>query len=193
MKGHIGIDEVGRGPLAGPALVCGVLWISPSDPGEILEGIRDSKKLTPRKRMLWKHRADKLTESHLLFATCSADSKEIDREGIVQALQKASTEVIKKLQEKGKIKHIYADYGLPLAELYPKTHLIKGDEKNPLISLASIIAKEARDEIMRNLDKEFPAYGFGKHKGYGTKQHREMIQLHGTSPIHRRTFLRNII
>lgn len=193
MKGCVGIDEVGRGPLAGPVTVCAVQWIDLSDPKVVLEGISDSKKLSPSQRRVWLHRAEHMSGVRLRFALYSVQASEIDRAGIVAALRDASAEALKNLKNEQVIHHVYADYGLPVSKQYVHTHLVKGDEKNPLIALASIIAKETRDALMCELSEQFPVYGFNKHKGYGTKYHREMIQKHGSSPVHRKTFLKNIV
>ena len=193
MKGHAGIDEVGRGPLAGPVTVCAVQWISSEDPTAILNNISDSKKLSPRQRSEWLTLAEKLKDTHLRFAVYSISALEIDCAGIMTALQTAAAETLYLLQKITEVQYVHADYGLPIPKKYPHTHLVKGDEKNPLIALASIIAKEKRDMIMRNLCEQFPIYGFSRHKGYGTKHHREMIQKYGPSPIHRQSFLKNII
>ena len=194
MKGCVGIDEVGRGPLAGPVTVCAVQWLDDEVPEKILTGIRDSKKLSQKKRQEWLIRAINTMERNSFHcAVFSVSAGEIDACGIIRALYTASTEALLKLQDYTPIQHIYADYGLPISEEYDTTHIIKGDEKNPLISLASIIAKESRDNTMCKMSEQFPAYGFERHKGYATKHHREMIKEHGPSPIHRRSFLKNVL
>ncbi len=194
MKGCVGIDEVGRGPLAGPVTVCAVQWLDDALPEKVLNGIRDSKKLSQKKRQEWLIRAINTMERDSFHCTVfSVSAGEIDTCGIIRALYTASTEALLKLQQHQPIAHVYSDYGLPIPEEYNATHIIKGDEKNPLISLASIIAKESRDDTMCKLSEQFPAYGFERHKGYATKHHREMIKEHGPSPIHRHSFLKNVL
>lgn len=193
MRGCVGIDEVGRGPLAGPVTVCAVQWLDTRHPGDILVGIRDSKKLSPKKRNEWLLRARALEERSLRSAVCSVDSAEIDQVGIMGALRVAAAEVLRQLHMKTAVYHIYADYGLPVPECYLYTSMIKGDEKNSLIALASIIAKETRDTIMCDIGRQFPVYGFDQHKGYGTEYHRTMIHKHGVCPVHRKTFLKGLL
>ena len=194
MKGYVGIDEVGRGPLAGPVTVCAVQWLDDMLPEKILTGIRDSKKLSQKKRQEWLlHAIDTMEQDSFQCAVFSVSAGEIDVCGIRGALYTASTEALLKMHTRVPIKHIYADYGLPVPKKYSHSHIIKGDEKNPLISLASIIAKESRDDAMRKLGEQFPAYGFDRHKGYGTKHHRDMIKKHGPRPIHRRSFLKKVL
>ena len=193
MKGCIGIDEVGRGPLAGPVTVCAVQWLSAESPHAVLAGIRDSKKITPKKRSEWLLLADKMQNKHLQYTTQSIAARIIDQIGIVKALHIISSEALRQLHTKNNIQHVYSDYGLPLPKQYTCTYIIKGDEKNPLIALASIIAKETRDAMMQKISKQFPEYDLAQHKGYGTKHHREMIKKHGPSPAHRITFLKNLL
>ena len=193
MQWCVGIDEVGRGPLAGPVTVCAVQWLDVMPPDEVLGGIRDSKKLVSKKRAVWFQYAETVRGKLLQYAVHSVAADAIDTVGIVEATRTAATEVLQALDMCIAIPHVYADYGLPVPKHYIHTHIVKGDEKNPLIAFASIIAKEERDMIMREIGVAFPAYGFAQHKGYGTKQHREMLQKHGPSPVHRETFLKNIL
>ena len=193
MQWCVGIDEVGRGPLAGPVTVCAVQWLDVTPPDEVLGGIRDSKKLVSKKRAVWFQYAEAVRGKLLQYAVHSVAADAIDTVGIVEATRTAAVEVLQALDMRIAIPHVYADYGLPIPKHYIHTHIVKGDEKNPLIAFASIIAKEERDMIMREIGVAFPAYGFAQHKGYGTKQHREMLQKHGPSSVHRQTFLKNIL
>ncbi len=203
----IGIDEVGRGPLAGPVTVAAVAlprnWKMGNGKWKMgfrkLPPLRDSKKLSPKKREEW----FKYIKNHpkIHYAVASVPPKTIDKINISQAANLAATKAFLKLitqLPKSQIPQtkIFLDGGLHLKSLTfnlkPRT-LIKGDEKIPAISLASIIAKVTRDKYMKKIHKRHPAYNFDKHKGYGTKLHIKKIKKNGTSPIHRHTFLKNIL
>jgi ribonuclease HII len=200
----IGVDEVGRGPLAGPVTVCGVLITSNFDPRRINKRnpLRDSKKLSKLQRDKWFSCIKK--EKNILFSLKSVSPGVIDRINITRSANRAATRVVKELCEK--IKHdkshiyVYLDGGLHIEKKtldsinIPPGHIktvIKGDEKIPAISLASIIAKVKRDTYMDRLHEKYPNYGFDVHKGYGTKKHRRAIQRYGPSKAHRLTFIRN--
>ena len=189
MKYTVGIDEVGRGPLAGPVTVCAVQWLSDDNPEDLLAGIRDSKQLSPVKRQEWAARAFSLRDV-LRFCVHSVSASTIDSIGISRALQRASGEVLSGMNT---ISHVYSDYGLPLPEHHVATHIVKGDEKHPLIALASIIAKVDRDAAMVDFADKFGAYGFERNKGYGTREHRDAVRTHGPCSIHRMSFLGNIL
>ena len=192
MKYTVGIDEVGRGPLAGPVTVCAVQWLSDESPEDVLKGVRDSKKLSPAKRQEW---ADKVFELQdmLRVSVHSVEAAVIDEIGIMPSLRRASGNSLSQLAEQHAVAHVYSDYGLPLPDCYAATHIVKGDDKHPLIAFASIVAKVARDRVMVDLAERFGVYGFERNKGYGTREHRDAIRRHGTCAEHRRTFLRNII
>ena len=189
MRGIVGIDEVGRGPLAGPITVCAVLWVSEEDPGSVLEGIRDSKKLSPKQRGVWVDKLPSLA-GHLQYSIASLSSLHIDKVGVAIALKDVAK---KSLASFAEVQYVYADYGIPIPPQHPVTHLIKGDEKHPLIALASIIAKQSRDAEMVSLSKRFSEYGFERNKGYGTAEHISAIKTHGPCAIHRRSFLGRIV
>ena len=189
MMGIVGIDEVGRGPLAGPVTVCAVYWKTETAPETLLKGIKDSKKLTQKKRNEWKQYAETL-HPHLIPAIASVEAEEIDERGIVKAIQKAAEQAVEEIQKSYKIQHVYADYGIPLPTHTPTTHLVRGDEQHPLIALASILAKEHRDAVMIQQAKVFKGYGFERNKGYGTKEHRDALHKLGVTRIHRRGFLK---
>lgn len=189
MQYAVGIDEVGRGPVAGPVTVCALQWLSQESPDHILAGIRDSKKLTPRARTLWFEQAKQL-KTTVRFSVYSSEAAAIDTDGIIKALAAAATKTLEELDQQQKVQHVYADYSLPVPAHYAQSHHVKGDETNPLITFASIIAKVMRDAVMCQHDRHFPHYAFAKNKGYGTKEHRTALQKHGMTPIHRKTFLK---
>lgn len=203
IKYIIGIDEVGRGPLAGPVTVAAVCIRNTtikdvrnpvSDIFEMFEGLNDSKKVTPKKReeifcLIEQAKKDGLLE----FSVFSLGNKTIDRKGIVPATQLALDACLKELASDHESTHILLDGGLRADERY--THqetIIKGDTKEPLIMLASIIAKVTRDRYMCELALKYPNYGFQKHKGYGTKAHYEAIKEYGVCSLHRATFLKKL-
>ena len=179
--------------MAGPVTVCAVQWLSNADPEKILKGIKDSKKLNENGRNIWVEMVKSdLENKHIHYHIHSIEAKIIDKIGIMKSLKLASDNVLKNLDDQKKIKYIYSDYGLPISSKFKFTHIIKGDEKNPLISLASIIAKVSRDNYMLSISKNHNKYNFGKNKGYGTKEHRDAIEKYGITKFHRKTFLKNI-
>lgn len=186
----IGIDEAGRGPLAGPLIVAGVLVKSRHKNHLILNGIKDSKQLTHHQRETW---YDILTRHpDISWTTTRITPVTIDRINIHQAAQRGARQVVRKLLLKqacaNKDCHILLDGSLKLPKKFSHETIIKGDEKIPLISAASIIAKVTRDRIMLRLHKKYPEYRFDLNKGYGTKLHREMIKKYGQCKIHRKSF-----
>lgn len=176
----IGVDEAGRGPLAGPLVVAAVAGRAGGN--KILKGIKDSKKLSHQRRTEWAKILRKNFECHYV----SVSSKKIDEMGIQRAALYGVAAVLRKFKRKPKL--VLLDGLLKAPDRYNQKTITKGDEKIPLISAASIIAKTARDRQMKRFHKEFPKYGFEKHKGYGTKLHREKIRAYGLSKIHRKTF-----
>ena len=191
MRYAVGVDEVGRGPLAGPVVVCAVQWLTDEDPFSVLAGIRDSKKLSAKQRNEWVDRAKGLQDS-LRFCVHSVGAEIIDTVGIMRALGRASGGALAEIDVQDSIAYVYADYGLPVPEQYSATHIVKGDERHPLIALASIIAKENRDAVMVTLAETFRVYGFSCNKGYGTQEHRDALLQYGPCSVHRKTFLKNI-
>ena len=178
-----GIDEAGRGPLAGP--VCAAAVILPE--GIEIEGLNDSKKLTEKKR---EKLFDIIKEKALAYAIAFADEKEIDEINILQATFLAMKRAFDALEVK-------ADYALVDGNRMPKLDsdgetIVSGDALSPSIAAASILAKVTRDRLMVEYDKKYPQYQFAKHKGYGTKVHTEAIKEHGPCDIHRLTFLTKI-
>jgi ribonuclease HII len=174
----IGIDEAGRGPLAGPVVVAGYLF----DPDEIFPFVNDSKQVTPKRR---EELFAKLTASEERYRVVIIEPQEIDAINIYQATLKAMYKVVESFK-------VTPDYilvdAMPLQLPIETLSLIKGDTRSYSIAAASIIAKEYRDNLMKEYDKLYPHYGFAKHKGYGTLVHRQALQTHGLSPIHRHSF-----
>jgi ribonuclease HII len=219
VKYIIGIDEAGRGPLAGPVAV-GACLVSAKmtrknflakvaqsgKPG--LEKLNDSKKLSAKRREAWfveiremqkvKNKKTRGQKNTLDFSVVLISNKIIDRRGISFAIKKAMADSLKKLQKSTHFKSseclVLLDGGLhaPAEFVFQKT-IIKGDEKEFAISLASIVAKVIRDAHMRKLAKKYSGYGFDVHKGYGTTKHIVAIKRRGIMPIHRRSFLKNIL
>lgn len=195
----IGVDEVGRGPLAGPVTVCALL-VSANSKFKILNSqlpLRDSKKLTEKQReewFRWIKEEKKQGRMHYVFA--SVTPGRIDKMNISGAANLAAARAIRKVLDVSgvhpKHAHVFLDGGiypsLKTVNCKMKT-VVKGDEKIPPISLASIAAKVTRDRYMVRLAKQFPEYGFEAHKGYGTRAHMRAVKKHGPSPHHRLTFL----
>lgn len=179
-----GIDEAGRGPLAGPVVVAAVIMPRES----IIEGVNDSKKVSEKKRELL---YEKITEEAIAWGVGIIDQKEIDEINILNATKKGLTLAIKELKIKPDRILVDALNGIDTLGI-PYTSIIKGDAKCYSIAAASIIAKVTRDRIMRQWDEIYPMYGFEKHKGYGTKAHIEAIKEYGLCPLHRLSFTKNI-
>ncbi len=176
----VGIDEAGRGPLAGLVAIGAVLGGST----KILRNIKDSKKLSAKKREEWA----KIIKTNFEYYYVFVSHKVIDKHGIVKAVGVGVEKVLSKFNKT--IDLVLLDGALKAPKNYKQKTIIKGDEKIPIISAASIIAKTTRDKKMFFFHKKFPQYRFDKHKGYGTKLHYRKIKKHGLSPIHRRTFLK---
>lgn len=176
-----GIDEAGRGPLAGP--VCAAAVILPE--GMIIEGVDDSKMLSEKKRELI---YDRIVEAAIAYSVAFVWPDVIDEINIRRATHKAMQEAADGLNVKPELLLVDGNDGLPFDD-FESDYIIKGDSKLECIAAASIIAKVTRDRYMREIDKEYPDYGFAKHKGYGTKAHMEAIREVGLCPIHRKTFI----
>jgi ribonuclease HII len=178
-----GIDEAGRGALAGPVSAAAV--ILPVDPRiiEQLSGVRDSKQMTPASRQVW---AGQITRLAAAWAVGLATNQEIDALGIVPAVRLAIQRALTALPVTPE--HLLVDYlDLPDCSL-PQTSLVKGDARSLSIASASVLAKTTRDALLLDLDASYPGYGFASHKGYGTAAHRQAIYRLGFTPIHRLTF-----
>ena len=180
-----GIDEAGRGPLAGPVVVAAV--IMPKD--SMIEGVNDSKKVSEKKREIL---YEQIINEAIAYGVGIIDQKEIDKINILNATKKGLTTAIKELKIKPQRILVDALNGIDTLGI-PYTSIIKGDAKSYSIAAASIIAKVTRDRIMREWDEIYPEYGFEKHKGYGTKMHIDAIKEYGLCPLHRLSFVKNII
>ena len=176
-----GVDEAGRGPLAGP--VCAAAVILPE--GEIIPGLNDSKKLTDKKR---RELFPIIKEQAIAYGIAFASEQEIDELNILQATFLAMKRAIAQLEGKADFALIdgnrETDFGVPCMTV------VKGDSRSANIAAASVLAKVTRDDYMEALAKEYPQYGFEIHKGYGTKAHYAALTEHGMCPAHRRTFLK---
>ncbi len=198
MKWTIGIDEVGRGPLAGPVTVCAVATsMHPRVIAKILNGIKDSKKLSQKQKEEW--RAVIRANEKFFIAVTSVRAASIDKNGMSYAARKAVARCLQRLESHLEARlpsevKILLDGSLYAPPFYTNQEtIIKGDEKIPLIAAASIMAKLYRDRHMVRLAKQFPQYQFDVHKGYGTKLHRSLIRKHGLSKVHRKTFCTKLI
>lgn len=180
-----GIDEAGRGPLAGPVVVASVIMPANS----IIEGINDSKKVSEKKR---EKLYDLILEEAISYGVGIIGQDEIDEINILNATKKGLTMSLQELTQKPDL--IIVDALTHIDTLgIPYESIIKGDAKCYSISAASIIAKVTRDRIMREWDKVYPQYGFAQHKGYGTSAHINAIKEFGPCPLHRRSFIKNFI
>ena len=176
-----GIDEAGRGPLAGP--VCAAAVLLPE--GLVIDGLNDWKKLSEKKRELL---FPVIEENALAFGIGFADEKEIDEINILQATFLAMERAMAQLAPPPELALIDGnrskDFGLPVRTI------VKGDSLSASIAAASILAKVTRDRLMEQYDEQYPQYGFAVHKGYGTKRHYAALREYGPCPIHRQTFLK---
>lgn len=179
-----GVDEAGRGPLAGPVYAAAV--ILPSDC--VIEGLNDSKKLTEKKREAL---FDEIKEKALAYGIASADEKEIDEINILNTTFLAMKRAIDSLSVKPDLALIDGNQK-PHTDIEEVT-VIKGDAKSMSIAAASVLAKVSRDRFMLEMAEKYPQYEFARHKGYGTKLHYEKIAQYGVCDIHRRTFLKKIL
>ena len=182
-KSVCGVDEAGRGPLAGP--VCAAAVILPE--GVIIDGVNDSKKLSEKKR---ESLFDVIREQALSYSIAYATVDEIEEINILNATMLAMRRAIDGLD-------IKADYAMIDGNKIPPLDIdaeciVKGDAKSMSISCASILAKVSRDRLLYKYAEEYPMYGFDKHKGYGTKVHREAILKYGPCPYHRKSFLKKL-
>ncbi len=180
-----GCDEAGRGPLAGPVVVASC--IMPLNSEKIIEGVNDSKKLTAKKR---EELYDKIIATALSYKIVEIDPKTIDEINILNATKKGMEEAINSLEEPD-FCLIDAVKNLNLkCDSFALNH---GDETSYNIAAASILAKVYRDRLMEKLDEKYPEYNFKKHKGYGTKEHIELLKKHGKCEIHRNSFIKNFV
>ena len=180
-----GIDEAGRGPLAGPVVVASVIMHADS----MIEGVNDSKKVSEKKR---EKIYEQILEEAISYGVAIIGQDEIDEINILNATKKGLTVSLQELTQKPDLVLVDALNGIDTMGI-PYDSIIKGDAKCYSIAAASIIAKVTRDRIMREWDKIYPEYGFEKHKGYGTSAHITAIKENGLCPIHRRSFTKNFI
>lgn len=174
-----GVDEVGRGPLAGPVVAAAVIF----HPGQIIEGVADSKKLTPKKR---DELYDIIIRDCLAYGVGRAEVEEIDQINILQASLLAMQRAVAQLSVQPH--KVLVDGNKSPIWTYETETIVQGDETVPVISAASIIAKVIRDREMENYAKIYPNYGFAEHKGYGTREHYAALNRLGITPIHRKSF-----
>lgn len=185
LKYIAGIDEAGRGPLAGPVVV----GIAIMKPDSFIEGVNDSKKISEKKRELL---YEQITNEAIDWAVGIVDQNEIDEINILNATKKALHMAITNLKIKPDRILVDALEHIDTCGI-PYTSIIKGDAKVYSISAASIIAKVTRDRMMKEYDEIYPEYGFAGHKGYGTAKHIQAIKTYGPCPLHRKTFIKNFI
>ena len=179
-----GVDEAGRGPLAGPVCAAAVIL----DSSKLIEGINDSKKLSEKKREAL---YDVIKENAVAYGIAFASVEEIEEHNILGATYLAMLRAIENLNTK-------ADYALIDGNRVPKgisiecETVVKGDAKSMSIAAASILAKVTRDRLLYEYDEKYPEYGFAKHKGYGTAEHMDAIRKHGMTEVHRPSFLKKL-
>lgn len=174
-----GTDEVGRGPLAGPVVAAAVV-LDPDDP---IEGLNDSKKLTPKKREFL---FGQIQARARAVAIAAIGAREIERRNILQASLRAMAAAVGRLGVP--VGHLLIDGNKKIPSGLPQSPIVSGDSKCACIAAASIIAKVARDRLMERFDRRFPQYGFARHKGYPTRAHLDALRSHGPCFLHRRTF-----
>ncbi len=184
-KGYLalaGVDEAGRGPLAGPVVAAACIL----DPAKPILGLNDSKKLSEKRREAL---FEQIREEALAYKIKAIAPARIDRINILEATKEAMTLALQELEVKPDF--ILLD-AITLKDFPPEIQmaLVKGDARSNTIAAASILAKVSRDRYMKEMDEQYPCYGFSKHKGYGTKAHYEALNTLGPSPIHRKSFLR---
>ena len=180
-----GVDEAGRGPLAGP--VCAAAVILPE--GAVIAGLDDSKKLTEKKR---EKLYDIIKETAVAYSVAYGTLEEIETVNILEATYLAMNRAIEGLSVKPDFALIDGNR-VPRGIKIPCETIVKGDSKSMSVAAASVLAKVTRDRLMLEYDKKYPEYNFKKHKGYGTKEHTELIKQYGPCEIHRLSFLKNIL
>ena len=188
----IGIDEVGRGPIAGPVAVC-ALCLQNNFDAKKFKGFKDSKKLSHLQRVKWLAMIDEEKKAgNIIYKVCFESNKVIDKKGIVFAIKRALDNSLNFLNKKVETCQVLWDGGLKApAEYTNQKTIIKGDEKELCIALASITAKVTRDALMVKMSEKYPGYGLEKHKGYGTRDHYSALKSKGLSGIHRKSFTKD--
>ena len=193
-KTVVGIDEVGRGPIAGPVAVCALCLQNNFDKNKF-KNFRDSKKLSHKQRLVWLEKInEERDKGNIVYKVSFESNKVIDDKGIVFAITRALENSLKYLNKNKSDCEVLLDGGLkaPVEYKNQKT-IIKGDEKELAIALASIVAKVTRDALMVELSHKYTGYGLEKHKGYGTAEHYRALKDKGISMIHRKSFLTSFI
>jgi len=180
-----GIDEVGRGPLAGPVTACAVIL----PPGLIIPGVYDSKALSPKRRG---ELAETIKKSAITYALGWADAALVDEINILQATYTAMSRALENLKTQPEALLIDGLQGKYLPEIQPCIFIKGGDRTSHSIAAASIVAKVARDATMQEWHEKYPCYGFDTNKGYGTAKHMAAIEEHGPCPLHRHSFLKRV-
>lgn len=178
-----GVDEAGRGPLAGDVFAAAVIF----DENTVIDGVNDSKKLSEKKRELL---YDEITAKAVAWSIGRASAEEIDKINILNASLLAMARAVNALSVRPAFALIDGNK-IPSLDI-PAECLVKGDGISASVAAASIIAKVSRDRYMRSLAEEYPQYAFDRHKGYPTKLHYEMLREYGASPVHRKTFLKKV-
>ena len=189
-QGHVriaGVDEAGRGPLAGPVVAAAVIlpaeWMTAVLPRALI-GLNDSKQLTEAERTRYYELL--MQEQQVAYGIAVLDTELVDRLNILRATHRAMNEALDRLRPPPD--HVLVD-GLPVRSIrVPQTSIVQGDSRSYSIAAASVLAKVTRDRLMLEYDRAYPQYGFACHKGYGTAEHFRAIQEHGPCPIHRRSF-----
>ena len=176
-----GVDEAGRGPLAGPVVAAAVVLA----PEARIAGVDDSKRLVPEER---RRLFDVIQARALAVAVAVVDQVTIDRINILEATRRAMGQALAALAVEPEL--VLTDFVSVPGLRCPQRNLVEGDRRSASVAAASIIAKVTRDRLMEEADREFPLYGFGRHKGYATAEHREALERHGPCALHRRTFAR---
>ena len=191
-KWIVGVDEAGRGPLAGPVTV-GLVKIPADFDWELVSGVRDSKKISEKKReVIYKRVLELHIQKKLSYVVKSVSAKSIDSKGIAPEIRRSIEAGIADLECDPADTYIKLDGSLHAPAVYEQETIIKGDDKEMVIGLASIMAKVTRDHYMVEQDMIYPKYGLAQHKGYGTKAHMAAIAEHGFTPIHRQSYCKNV-
>lgn len=190
MKFVLGVDEAGRGPLAGPVAVGTVRVVEGFDILAAFPGLNDSKKLSEKKReTIFVQLQEEIRKGNVNAVVYLASAQKIDADGIVPAVRDALYKGVRKLLPNPEEGKVYLDGSLKAPAEYEQETIIGGDGKVPAIMLASVAAKVTRDRMMKKMALEHPLYEFEIHKGYGTKKHYELLREHGPCELHRMTFL----
>ena len=197
MSYRIGIDEVGRGPIAGPVVVCACAIMEGVDVVPFFPKgmIKDSKKLSEKSREEILRKSNNLVISKsIVYGIGEVSASRVDEIGISASIQEALLEALKKVHKQGveEPSFIYLDGSLFVDKKYQQETIIKGDEKVTEIALASIFAKVYRDNYMKMVAEDFKEYGFENHAGYGTRAHYKAIKEYGITPLHRKSFLKKL-